>query len=174
MQLSVEEIQKKYDETVEKAAIVREKYNSQEAKREHIDEDFQTRCVPELEVILEKLLTDEQAGVRMNMNGIYDDQDDAEKRVQNIRNLLRDGDFEQACRTIIKLDVCNKEAREKMPLQQQILFLIVLLNSYLYDDYVSLSHKAAKFVGNNSHHPSFSIHFIRRLSWKKKMPSLVS
>lgn len=114
-----------------------EKHNQQEAKRADIDEDFKTRCIPELEVILEKLLTDEQAGVQMNMNGIYDDQDDAEKRVQNIRNLLRDGDFEQACRTIIKLDVCNKEAREKMPLQQQILFFIVLLNTYLYDDYVS-------------------------------------
>lgn len=141
MQLSVEEIQKKLDETVEKRKIILDKYNEQEAKREDIDEDFKTRCIPEFEVILEKLLTDEQAGVQMNMNGIYDDQEDAEKRVQNIRNLLRDGDFEQACRTIIKLDLCNKEAREKMPLQQQIIFLIVLLNSYLYDDYVSLSHR---------------------------------
>lgn len=138
MQLSVEEIEIKLSETVANRAKILAKYNEQEARREDIDEDFKTRCIPELEVVLEKILTDQQAGVQMNMNGIYDDEDDAVKRVQNMRNLLRDGDFEQACRTIIKLDQCNKEAREKMPLEQQILFLIVLLNSYLYDDYVSV------------------------------------
>lgn len=98
-------------------------------------------------------MTDEESGVQMNMNGILN-QDDAEKRVQNIRNLLRDGNFEQACRTIITLDVCNKEVREKMPLQQQILFFIVLLNSYLYNDYVSLNHKVnfyLDYVFNGSH-----------------------
>lgn len=127
-------------------------------------------------MIFERLLTDEQAGMEMNMNGIYDD-DDSEKRVQNIRNLLRDGDFEKACRTIIKLDVCNKEAREQMPLQQQILFFVVLLNSYLFDDYVSLSFTAN--VSRNvvwchsSPSPSLFL-FFRLLSWKKKMQLLVS
>lgn len=134
IQLSEAEQQKRYDEACAKVAIIREKFNEQEEKRKDIEEDFQNRCVPELKVSLQRILAEEQAGT-LSMNG----QDHIEKdgHVKYIRKLLEDGNFESVSRAIIRLDEVNLEARKMMTIEQQTFYFIVLLNSYLFDDYVS-------------------------------------
>lgn len=111
-----------------------------EQERTHTDvnDDFRERCVPSLEPILIEMLTEEQNRIdKVQTNGTYDGDEDSEQRVQRVRDLLKLGEFETLARYIIRLDVGNKEKRETMQIEEQVLYFVVLLNSYLFDDYVS-------------------------------------
>lgn len=115
--------------------IIRKKRAEQEESREDIEHDFEHRCMGPLKEILDRLLSDEQNGIAPQ-NGI-DMDEDSEKRVERIRNLIKTGDFETVSRMIIYLDKGNLDARKEMPHDNQVLYFVVLLNSYLMDNYVS-------------------------------------
>lgn len=134
----------------EKSRVIREKFLEQEKRKNDIDDDFQSRCVPALTPILEDLLNEQQKNIdtMVNANGVANDDEDSEQRVQRIRNLLKDGDFETVARYIIKLDVCNLEMRKTMPVADQVLYFKVLLHSYLFDDYVSVLHFSLNEISN--------------------------
>lgn len=124
----------------EKARIIREKFLDQEKKKDDVNEDFQNRCVPALAPILEDMLMEQQKNIDAMVctNGVATDDEDSEQRIQRIRTLLKDGEFEAVARYIIQLDMCNLETRKTMSIEQQVLYFKVLLNSYLFNDYVSL------------------------------------
>lgn len=126
----------------EKSRLIREKFLEQEKQKDDINDDFQTRCVPALTPILEDLLNEQQKNIEngVHTNGVAThDDEDSEQRVQRIRTLLKDGEFETVAKYIIQLDACNLETRKTMSVDDQVLYFKVLLNSYLFDDYVSVS-----------------------------------
>lgn len=57
--------------------------------------------------------------------------------VERIRKFLEDGEFGQACKLVIKLDGVNFERRRAMPIEEQVMYYLVLLQSYLFNNYVS-------------------------------------
>lgn len=124
----------------EKSRVIREKFKDQESRKDDINNDFEDRCVPPLIPILTQLLNEQQRNIDTvaTTNGVLDDGETSEQRVQRIRDMLKDGEFDAVARYIIKLDACNLEMRKTMPIGEQVLYFKILLNSYLFDDYVSV------------------------------------
>lgn len=122
---------------MEKSRRIREKEMKEERKRAELSADFRIRCGPLLEPILTEILTARQNQVDNALtNGFNEDETPAE-RVEKIRNLLKRGDFNAVARYIIILDGCNDETRNRLPINEQVLYFIVLLNTYLFDNFVS-------------------------------------
>lgn len=152
-QLSVDEVEEKLHIETEKSRVIREKFLEQEKQKDDVNDDFQTRCVPALAPILEDLLNEQQRNIdaMVHTNGVAtDDDEDSEQRVQRIRTLLKDGEFQTVARYIIQLDACNLERRKTMPVDDQVLYFKVLLNSYLFDDYVSVLVVECQVIGKFS------------------------
>lgn len=148
-QLSVDEVEEKLKIETEKSRVIREKFLEQEKQKDDINADYQARCVPALEPILTDLLNEQQRNIdsMAHTNGVANNTDeDSEQRVQRIRTLLKDGEFETVARYIIQLDACNLEMRKTMSVEDQVLYFKVLLNSYLFDDYVSVLFSLTRFV----------------------------
>lgn len=131
----MDSVEKNLAMEINKMDIIRKKRMEQEEMREDIEHDFQHRCMDPLKEILNRLLNDEHNGIAPQ-NGI-DMEEDSEKRVERIRNLIKTGDFETVSRMIIYLDKGNLDARKEMPHEAQVMYFVILLNSYLMDNYVS-------------------------------------
>lgn len=130
-------MEEKLNKEMEKSRLIREKQMEQEKTQPDVIADYRDRCVPALEEILKEILTEEQNRIdNVQTNGL-DPDETSEQRVQKIRNLLERGDFDTVARYIVVLDECNKETRSQLPIQEQVLYFVVLLNSYLFDDFVS-------------------------------------
>lgn len=108
----------------------------QERTQADVIADFRDRCVPALEPLLKEVLEEDQNRIDAPTNG-FDPDESSEERVKKIRDLLKRGEFETVVRYIVMLDECNRETRQRLPIQEQILYFNVLLNSYLFDDFVS-------------------------------------
>lgn len=131
-------MEEKLNAEMEKSRIIREKLMEQERTQEDVNNDFRDRCVPGLEPVLLEFLTEENNRIDNIMtNGVHDDDESSEQRVEKIRDWLKRGEFEALAKYIVRLDVANKEKRETMPIKDQVLYFVVLLNSYLFNDYVS-------------------------------------
>lgn len=121
----------------EKSRVIREKLVQQQQMQDEVNSDFHTRCAPALTQILTDLLSEQLENIdAITTNGM--DDETSEQRVQKVRDLLKSGDFETLAPYIVKLDACNLETRKTMPINEQVLYFIVLLNSYMFDDYVSI------------------------------------
>lgn len=128
----------KLNRETEKSRIIREKQIEQERTQAEVISDFRDRCIPGLEPILTEILTEDMTRIDDAPTNGLDPNETSEERVARIRNLLRRGDFDTVARYIVVLDECNRETRKGLPISEQILYFSVLLNSYLFDDYVSL------------------------------------
>lgn len=135
VQLQLETVEDNLKREEEKMSLINAKRDEQEKNRENINKDFSERCADPLQEVLTRILTEQQSGIAIT-NGLHFD-DDAAVRVENIRNLLKNSDFETVSRMVIHLDACNSESRKNMSVFDQVLYFVVLLNSYLFDDYVS-------------------------------------
>lgn len=124
---------------MEKSRVVREKQMEQEKTQDDVNEDFQNRCVPALIPILTDILEKSETTNNGLSNGLpaSTSEEDSRERVQRVRDLLKNGEFDTVAHYIVQLDVCNLEKRKEMPIISQVLYFRVLLNSYLFDDYVS-------------------------------------
>ena len=122
----------------EKSRIVREKQMEQERTQADVIADFRDRCVPALEPLLKEILEEDENRIDDVPTNGFDPDETSEERVKKIRDLLKRGEFETVVRYIVMLDECNRETRKRLPIQEQILYFNVLLNSYLFDDFVSL------------------------------------
>lgn len=126
---------------MEKSRLIREKMAEQEKQEEAINEDFRMRCAPELTTYLTNVLEEQVTNIdNVIPNGVSNENETSEQRVQRVRDLLKNGEFETVARYIIKLDEFNAETRKTMATNEQVMYFIVLLNSYLFDDYVSSLH----------------------------------
>lgn len=133
----MEKLEEKLNDEREKAHFIREKVIEQEKTSVELNQDFQTRCIPALKPIFDKILVEKQSrNARRTTNGHLSES--SEDRINKIRDLLKRGEFETLADYIVRLDVVNDEKRKSMPISEQVLYFIVLLNTYLFDDFVSI------------------------------------
>lgn len=118
--------------------IIRKKRNEQEERAPAITSDFDDNCVEPLKETIDRILKEQSNGVQLP-NGLRanDDEEDSRERVERIRKHLRDREFEEVGQLIIHLDEGNYEERNRMPHEAQVIYFVVLLRSYLMDNYVS-------------------------------------
>lgn len=131
-------MEEKLQRETEKSRIIREQQMEQERTQTDVIADFRDRCVPALEPLLKELLEEEQNRIDDVPTNGFDPDESSEERVKKIRDLLKRGEFETVVRYIVMLDECNRETRKRLPINDQILYYNVLLNSYLFDDFVSI------------------------------------
>lgn len=105
----------------------------QEKNREEIIRQFEEECKPALEPILRELLAIDCA------SDIDEDTVNKENVVERVRDHLMNKEYKEVAQLIIPLDYVNRETRRAMPIQNQCLYFLFLLNSYLFNDYVSNS-----------------------------------
>lgn len=116
--------------------IIRKKRAEQEERAPEITSDFDDHCMQPLKEAIDRILSEEENGVRLP-NGVHTEEEDSRERVERVRNFLRDREFEAVARLIIHLDEGNYENRKQMPHEAQVIYFVVLLRSYLMDNYVS-------------------------------------
>lgn len=123
----------------EKMRYIREKAREQVLNQNAISTDYETRCFPQLHRILKDILSNKQqiAALQASCNAVINVE--SSERVRLIREYLRDGQFENAVRYVIQLDslVGHQNEWEAMTVDEQTLYFVALLRTYLFDDFVS-------------------------------------
>lgn len=131
-------IEKKLNEEKEKAHAIREKSREQFRNQTDIVKDYHTRCVPHLDTIFTAILSNEQQTTALiaGSNCVVNVQSD--ERVQQIRQYLKNGKFEEVAQYVIQLDalVGHQNEWRSLAVNEQIFYFVTLLQTYLFDDYV--------------------------------------
>lgn len=124
---------------MERSRVIREKLLEQEGRADEINNDFRDRCIPALNPIFREILMEELNQIdNVTTNGLhYNGEESSEDRINKIRDLLKKGQFDALANYIIELDRVNIEKRKTLPIDEQVIYFMVLVNSYLFDDYVS-------------------------------------
>lgn len=135
--MPLDEVEDKLNKETEKSRIIREKLLEQEQSTEGINKDFRDRCVPALEPIFTEMLSAEQNRIDNVVTNGQSSEESSENRVKKIRDLLKRGEFDALANYLIELDRFNIEKRNALPIEEQVIYFMVLVNSYLFDDYVS-------------------------------------
>lgn len=124
----------------------------QDKKREEIMENFEAEIKPNLENALRELLQQDAGGkllVDKSLNIEY------ENAVQRVRDHLKNMEIDELALLIITLDSCNVEMRKSLSLEEQCIYFVYLITTYMFDNLVSSSS-----LLRHAHHFNFSfIHF---------------
>lgn len=131
-------IEQKLEEETEKMDRIRAKRAKQERSKNDILSDYIDRCIPELDPILTGILNDEKQ-VKSLITSAKIDETESEQWVQQIRQFLKNGQFTDVALYIIKLDalVGQYDKWKTLRINEQVLYFVTLLQTYLFDDYVS-------------------------------------
>lgn len=132
-------IEEKLQVETKNMQIIREKSREQCRNQKKIASDFDERCVPQLFAIFTHILSDKNQIDSLMMSDKMSEIESHE-RIEKIRHFLRSGEFAEVAEYIIQVDaLCdNQDVWRLLPIDQQILFFIKLLKSYLFDDFVSI------------------------------------
>lgn len=130
--------------------------------------DYSNRCEPRLVPILTEILSDAARTDSLIAN-CQDDQIDSDERIQNIRDMLKNGQFTDVAEYIIRLDaqVGHHDEWKSLEVKEQVLYFVMLLKSYLFDDLVS-KHVHLSISVWNSNSDSNSFFLFRNMRLKSK------
>lgn len=117
---------------------IKEKFKKQERSKDEKQLDYMQRCKPQLVPILTDILNDEKQAETLIGNPKIDETE-SQQRVEKIRQFLANGQFADVVLYIIQLDalVGHHEEWKSLRPVEQVLYFVALLQSYLFDDYVS-------------------------------------
>lgn len=135
-QLSLQELEAKLQEEEANLDVIKQKVQDQMKHRAEVIEKFQEEYKPKLLPFLQDLLK-QDAEEQIVPND--ESQTDTENAVVQVRDLIKSEAFEEVAKLIIPLDACNREKRMLLPIHEQCEYFLFLLNSYLFEDYVSIS-----------------------------------
>ena len=137
-QLQLDKIRQRLEHEKSNEDAIKEKRRIQERAKDDIQLDYINRCRPELQRILFDILSDDNKIEELIANAKIDE-NDAEERIQKIREFLTNGQFDDVSVYIIQLDALVGHHGEWKSLRvvEQVLYFVTLLHSYLFDDYVS-------------------------------------
>lgn len=133
----MDNIRQRLEEEKSKEEAIKEKRRKQERAKNDIQLDYMDRCRPELQRILFDILSDEIKTEQLIANAKIDE-NDAEERIQKIREFLTNGQFDEVSLYIIQLDalVGHHGDWKSLRVVEQVLYFVTLLHSYLFDNYV--------------------------------------
>lgn len=140
-QLQTDTIQEKLNMEKKRMDVIREKSREQYRSHDETQSFYDDQCVPQLNDIFHSILSDEQRTNALLADGRNINTSESSERVQAIRDLLKNGNLDQVAEYIIQLDgkVGHELEWKKMNVNEQILYFVTLLRTYLFDDFVSKS-----------------------------------
>lgn len=138
--MQLELIEQKLQKEHKEMQVLKEKLRNQNRIANELESDYNTRCAPELETILTNILSDDHQ-IESIITGATLDEIDSTKRVEKIRQYLKNGHFDDVSQYIIQLDatVGHYDEWKSLQVHERVLYFNTLLKSYLFDDYVSLN-----------------------------------
>lgn len=116
-------------------------------------EHFEAEIKPNLENALRELLQQDADGnllVDKSLNIEY------ENAVQRVRDHLKNMEIDELALLIITLDACNVEMRKSLSLEEQCIYFVYLITTYMFDNLVSsppLPQHARHFNFSSIHFP---------------------
>lgn len=115
---------------------IRDRYRNQTEKELAID--YSNRCEPQLVPILTEILKNAARTDTLIANR-REEEIDSSERIQTIRDMLKNGLFTDVAEYIIRLDaqVGHHDEWKSLKVKEQVLYFVMLLKSYLFDDFVS-------------------------------------
>lgn len=113
---------------------MRAKKLEQDRKRVEFMEHFEIQIKTRLTTTLQELLQRDVAGQLAIGIPTRCEQENA---VQKIRNHLKNMEIDELAMLIITLDACNNEMRRRLTLEEQCIYFIYLITTYMFDDLVS-------------------------------------
>lgn len=120
---------------------IREKAREQYRNHDETQLFYDEQCAPQLDKIFRAILSDEQRTNTLLADGKNIDTTESSERVQAIRDNLKNRNFDQVAQYIIQLDgkVGHELVWRSMNINEQALYFVTLLKTYLFDDFVSES-----------------------------------
>lgn len=106
----------------------------QDKTRDEITKHFNEEIKPQLETALKELIKKDSEGnlvLDKSLNMEY------ENAVQRVREHLKKMEIEELARLIIVLDACNNEMRKELSLEEQCIYFVYLVTTYMFDNLVS-------------------------------------
>lgn len=137
-QLQLELIERKLEKEITKMKEIEDNLRKQERSKDDMLADYMHRCVPELDSILTDILSDDKQ-VQSLIENPKNDEKESTQRIQKIRYFLNEGKFTDAALYVIQLDalVDNYNTWKEMQVKGKVLYFVTLLETYLFDDFVS-------------------------------------
>lgn len=121
--------------------VIREKAREQYRSHDETQLFYDEQCAPQLDDIFRAILSDEQRTNALLNEGKNINTAESSERIQAIRDHLKNGNFDQVAQYIIQLDgkVGHELQWKSMNINEQALYFVTLLKTYLFDDFVSES-----------------------------------
>lgn len=107
----------------------------QDKNRDEIMRDFEADIKPQLQTALQDLLRQDAEGKLLLDKSMHLEYENA---VQRVREHLKNMEIDELALLIITLDVCNNEMRKTLSLEEQCIYFVYLITTYMFDNLVSL------------------------------------
>lgn len=126
---------------MEKSKLQVIRTNAREQYRNH-DETalfYDEQCAPQLVEIFTAILKDDKRTNALLADGKNMNTDEPGEHIQTIRDHLKNGDLKEVAEYIINLDgkVGHENSWRPLRVDEQALYFVTLLKTYLFDDFVS-------------------------------------
>lgn len=124
-----------------KYQMIREKAREQYRNHDETALFYDEQCAPQLIEILKTILTDDEQTNALLADGRNMNLDEPAEHIQAIRDRLKNGNFNEVAQYIINLDgkVEHENSWKSLSVDEQSLYFVTLLRTYLFDDFVSES-----------------------------------
>lgn len=123
----------------EKYEVIRDKSREQYRSHDETTLFYDEHCAPELSKIFKSILCDESRTNALLADGKNMNTDESTTRIRGIRDLLKNGRLDKVAQYIINLDgkVGHENMWKTMRVEEQVMYFVTLLKTYLFDDFVS-------------------------------------
>lgn len=137
--MQTDTIQEKLNMEKKKMDEIREKARQQLRNHNETQSFYDEHCAPQLEGIFRSILSDEQRTNTLLADGKKINTTESNEHVQAIRDHLKNEKLDEVAQFIIQLDgkVGHELVWKAMQINEQVLYFVTLLKSYLFDDFVS-------------------------------------
>lgn len=135
-QLSIQELEAQLKAETAIFEELSAKKLEQDQKRTEMMEHFEAEIKPQLQAALEELLRQDAAGT-LQLDQTVPTNMEHENAVQRVRDHLNNMEIDALAQLIITLDACNNEMRRKLKLEEQCIYFMYLISTYMFDNLVS-------------------------------------
>lgn len=145
-QLQIDTIQERLNSEIAHMDEVRDMAREQYRSHNETITFYDNNCAPKLEEIFKTILKNEQLMNALLAEGKNADATEPNERIQAIRDNLKEENFNHVAEYIIKLHgmVDHGDQWKSMNVDEQAIYFVTLLKTYLFDDFVSKSRNRSR------------------------------
>lgn len=134
-QLSIQELEAQLEAETATFEALNAKKLEQDKNRDETMQNFEAEVKPQLQTALQELLQKDADGQLVLEQSLNLEHDNA---VQRVRDHLKNMEIDELALLIMTLDACNIEMRKTLSLEEQCIYFIYLITTYMFDNLVSL------------------------------------